>query len=258
MRSPEEALLGILQPLSKLLNAPLEIDAAGGVRRRDGQPLSELENQLTTQLLDLIRASKEQDARVRALGDQITALRLENFDLITKNKALEEFSARDSLTGLYNRWFVLEKIDSEINRALRSGQPMSVLMIDLDHFKQINDSFGHPAGDEVLKSVGSMVRESCRVYDVAGRYGGEEFCVVLPDTRVDNTPAVAERIRHRLASTPLRVAGSSVTVTASIGVAGTDLGDTMLSAGALVERADRALYAAKHHGRNRVEVWESH
>lgn len=257
-KSPEKALASVLRPLSLLLKEPLEMDAAaGGLRRADGQPLNDIERQLIGEFLDLIGLAHEHDARVRALEERVTALQLENLDLVAKNSFLSEISARDSLTGLYNRWYVMEKIDSEINRALRHGYPMSVLMLDLDHFKNINDSFGHPAGDEVLKSVGQMLRESCRVYDVPGRYGGEEFCIVLPETRVNNTTAVAERIRHRLASTSLPVGDASVTVTASIGIAGTDSlsNDGVISASALVERADRALYAAKHHGRNRVELW---
>ena len=174
-----------------------------------------------------------------------------------QNRTLSEISARDALTGLYNRWYVMEKIDSEMNRALRHGSPMSVLMLDLDHFKRVNDSFGHSVGDEVLKNVGQVLRESCRVYDVPGRYGGEEFCIVLPDTRVGNTKAVAERIRSRLASTELPVGTTSIIVTASIGVAGMDsvADEGVVSAAALLDRADRALYSAKHHGRNRVELY---
>ena len=257
-KSPEQAIASILRPLSLLLKEPLEFDdAAGGLRRADGQPLNEIERQLIGEFLDLVGQAHEHDARVRALEERVTALQLENLDLVAKNSFLSEISVRDSLTGLYNRWYVMEKIDSEINRALRHGYPMSVLMMDLDHFKNINDSFGHPAGDEVLKSVGQMLRESCRVYDVAGRYGGEEFCIVLPEPRVNNTTVVAERIRSRLATTPVAVGGTAISVTASIGVAGTDSvnNEGVLSASALVERADRALYAAKHHGRNRVELW---
>ena len=123
-----------------------------------------------------------------------------NLDLSVKNRTLAEISARDSLTGLYNRWYVMEKIDSEMNRSLRHGSPVSVLMLDIDHFKRVNDAFGHTVGDQVLQSVGQVLRESCRVYDVPGRYGGEEFCVVLPETRIGNTTVVAERIRERLAA----------------------------------------------------------
>ena len=135
---------------------------------------------------------------MRSMQEQLANVESENLELLRQNSALSEVSARDTLTGLYNRWYVMEKIDSEMNRALRHGSPVSVLMIDIDHFKRVNDTFGHSAGDQVLQSVGKMLRESCRVYDVPGRYGGEEFCVVLPETRVGNTTVVAERIRERL------------------------------------------------------------
>ena len=197
------------------------------------------------------------DARLRMFEDRLGRLESENLDLLMQNRTLSEISARDSLTGLYNRWYVMEKIDSEMNRALRHGSPMSLLMLDLDHFKSVNDSFGHSVGDEVLKNVGQVLRDSCRVYDVPGRYGGEEFCIVLPETRVGNTRQVAERIRSRLATTELPVGDKSIIVTASIGVAGMDsvADEGVVSAAALLDRADRALYAAKSHGRNRVELW---
>ena len=115
------------------------------------------------------------------------SLQRENLDLVVKNRMLSEVSSRDALTGLYNRWFVIEKIDSEMNRALRHGSPMSLLMLDIDHFKRVNDTWGHGAGDQVLKAIGKLLRDSCRVYDVPGRYGGEEFCIVLPETRPGNT-----------------------------------------------------------------------
>jgi diguanylate cyclase (GGDEF)-like protein len=185
-------------------------------------------------------------------------LQRENLDLTVRNRMLSEVSTRDSLTGLYNRWFVLEKIDSELNRALRHGSPMSLLMLDLDHFKRINDTFGHTAGDQVLQGIGRLLRESCRVYDVPGRYGGEEFCIVLPETKSGNTTVVAERIRQKLAASELPCGDGSIAVTASIGIAGTDSSDAaVLSPAELIERADRALYAAKNRGRNRVEMWSS-
>jgi diguanylate cyclase (GGDEF)-like protein len=152
----------------------------------------------------------------------------------------------------------MEKIDSEMNRSLRHGSPVSILMLDIDHFKRVNDSFGHTAGDDVLRSVGQVLRDCCRVYDVPGRYGGEEFCVVLPETRVGNTAVVAERIRERMATNRFEVGGDTVVVTASIGVAGIDSidGEGVVSSSTLIDRADRALYSAKHHGRNRVEQWD--
>jgi diguanylate cyclase (GGDEF)-like protein len=131
-------------------------------------------------------------------------------------------------------------------------------MLDIDHFKRVNDAFGHAAGDGVLRSVAQVLRDSCRVYDVPGRYGGEEFCVVLPETKTGNTTVVAERIRERMASSSFNVGADSVVVTASIGIAGIDSmeGEGIVSPSILIDRADRALYSAKHHGRNRVELWD--
>jgi diguanylate cyclase (GGDEF)-like protein len=226
----------------------------------DGKPFSDLERSLIEELFGVIRTAAESEARYEELEQRMLSLQRENLELVVKNRLLAEASSRDALTGLYNRWFLVEKLDSELNRALRHGSPMSLLMLDLDHFKQINDTFGHPAGDQVLQAIGRLLRESCRVYDVPGRYGGEEFCVVLPETRPANTIVVAERIRHRLESTELPCGDRSVVVTASIGIAGMDVpvddGD-VLSPAALIDRADRALYAAKSHGRNRVEMWDT-
>jgi len=271
MRRIAEVAGRILRPLSRLLDRRLQLDegaAAAGdmtvvsvaapaviVRAEEGRPFNESERQLLDEIFALARVADESDNRLRALEDRFLILQRENLDLVMKNRILSEISHKDALTGLYNRFYVMEKIDSEMNRALRHGYPISVLMLDLDHFKRINDSYGHPVGDEVLKIVGQVLRESCRVYDVAGRYGGEEFCIVLPETRVGNTTQVAERIRNRLATTPLSVGSTSIVVTASIGVAGMDSTEGVLSASTLVERADRALYSAKHLGRNRVEMW---
>ena len=271
MRRIAEVAGRILRPLSRLLDRRLQLDegaAAAGdmtvvsvaapaviVRAEEGRPFNESERQLLDEIFALARVADESDNRLRALEDRFLILQRENLDLVMKNRILSEISHKDALTGLYNRFYVMEKIDSEMNRALRHGYPISVLMLDLDHFKRINDSYGHPVGDEVLKIVGQVLRESCRVYDVAGRYGGEEFCIVLPETQVGNTTQVAERIRNRLATTPLSVGSTSIVVTASIGVAGMDSTEGVLSASTLVERADRALYSAKHLGRNRVEMW---
>ena len=260
IKTREDIAARILRPLSQLLKMPLELDrATGEVRAVGGRTLDAIELRLIDEVLQVAgEGEKSGDTRLRALEQRVAELQRENKQLESKNTVLADISARDSLTGLYNRWYVREKIDSEMNRAMRHGYPMSVLMLDLDHFKQINDSYGHPAGDSVLRSVGQMLRESCRVYDVPGRYGGEEFCIVLPETKVNGTTTVAERIRSRLETTRLSVGDSSIVVTASIGIAGVDSvsEDGVLSASMLVERADRALYAAKHQGRNRVELWE--
>src|SRR5438132_2305283 len=238
MRRIAEVAGRILRPLSRLLDRRLQLDegaAAAGdmtvvsvaapavvVRAEDGRPFNDSEKELLDEIFALARVADENDNRLRALEERFLILQRENLDLVMKNRILSEISHKDALTGLYNRFYVMEKIDSEMNRALRHGYPISVLMLDLDHFKRINDSYGHPVGDEVLKIVGQVLRDSCRVYDVAGRYGGAGICLVRPETQVGNTTQVAERLRNRLATTPLSVGSDSVVVTASIGIAGID------------------------------------
>jgi diguanylate cyclase (GGDEF)-like protein len=261
----------ILRPLSDLIGKPLRVATPGltgeetlvrvapGTILSSDATLTSDERRLISEILEVVRQADEQDERIRELEGQVGKLASDNMQLAVQNSALSEASARDSLTGLYNRWYVIDKIESEINRSLRNGTPMALLMLDIDHFKNVNDTYGHIAGDHVLQVVARLVKESCRVYDVPGRYGGEEFCVLLPDIALLSTPTVAERIRHRLETTPMDVTGASVVVTASIGIAGIDVGmrDPVLSPAALIDRADRALYEAKHLGRNRVAVWDS-
>jgi diguanylate cyclase (GGDEF)-like protein len=272
----ESAATRMISPLSALLHKPLSLveghlpDAAQAFAIRcsvprlsvvsaDGRAFSEDERRLLHEVFDVVRLATESDERFSELEQRMMGLQRENLDLIVKNRALSEVSTRDTLTGLYNRFYVLEKIDSEINRAVRHGSPMSLLMLDIDHFKRVNDTWGHSVGDQVLQWVGRTLRESCRVYDVAGRYGGEEFCVVLPETRLGNCTVVAERIRHRMAEHSIALGHAEVTVTASIGIAGLDAlpEDGIVSPAALIDRADRALYSAKHRGRNRVELWDA-
>lgn len=276
MDSFEAAVARILEPVSALLHKPLSLVDAQSPEARtgfavrldvprvavvssDGTPFGEHERRLIHELFGIIKYAEETEARFQELEQRMLGLQRENLDLVVKNRRLSEVSTRDALTGLYNRWFVMEKIDSEINRALRHGSPMSLLMLDIDHFKRINDTWGHPAGDQVLQAIGKLLRDSCRVYDVPGRYGGEEFCIVLPETKPGNTTIVAERIRRRLEETALACGDGSVVVTASMGIAGMEAENEgeILSPAALIDRADRALYTAKHRGRNRVETWEN-
>ena len=247
VRIAEEMASRVARSLSSLLNKPFTPDAQ----------LADEERAVMRDLLELVNVAGASEERVRELEARVEQLQHENIELIMKNRVLAEVSARDSLTGLYNRWYVMEKIDSEMNRSLRHGSPVALLMLDIDHFKRINDSFGHTAGDSVLRSFGQVLRDSCRVYDVPGRYGGEEFCIVLPETRIGNTTAVAERIQQRLAESRFDVGDDRVAITASIGIAGLDsvADEGMVTSAALIERADRALYSAKHLGRNRVEIW---
>ena len=264
----------ILSPLSALLKKPIRVVVSQEAERSDaftvhlplahlsivsaGGAFTEAERQIIYEIFDVIRHAEENSLRAAELQERVGRLERENLDLVVKNKILSEAQSRDALTGLYNRWFLTDKIEAEINRSLRHGAPLSLMMLDIDHFKRVNDTYGHSAGDHVLQSVGKVLRESCRVYDIPSRYGGEEFCILLPETKIDNTSVVANRIRERLQSADMEVPGASVVVTASIGVATLDGGgDTVLTGSALIDRADRALYSAKERGRNRVEFWDS-
>src|SRR5438874_3077440 len=174
MSTDDTTIARLLPPLSAILSRQLgtvvglafDADSSAilpvapgiGVRAEDGRAFSPTERQLLKALFDVIRHADDRETRVRDLEERIIALQRENLDLIVKNKILSEVSARDALTGLYNRWYVMEKIDSEMNRSLRHGSPVSLLMLDIDFFKRVNDEYGHPAGDEVLKCVGRVLR----------------------------------------------------------------------------------------------------
>lgn len=158
----------------------------------------------------------------------------------------------DSLTGVFNRRYVNAHLPRLLDRAIDSHKPVAVLMFDIDHFKSVNDSFGHAIGDEVLREVSARSSRNLRTFDLVARLGGEEFVVILPDTDGEAALIVAERLRQRIADTPFIVSttGGEISVTVSIGISvGGRLGDT---AEGLIRRADEALYEAKRSGRNCV------
>jgi diguanylate cyclase len=164
------------------------------------------------------------------------------------NEELRTLSVTDGLTGLPNHTSWELAAEREFARSRRYAQPAAVLMMDLDHFKAVNDTHGHAAGDAVLRATGAVLRQLLRALDVPGRYGGEEFGVLLPGTDLAGAEAIAERIRARLDARPLADAGG-LRVSASIGCAALEAADA--SAAAWIARADRALYRAKAAGRNR-------
>jgi two-component system cell cycle response regulator len=163
-----------------------------------------------------------------------------------------ELAVTDQLTGLHNRRYMEGQLGALVTRATMGGDPVAALMIDIDHFKKINDGYGHDVGDEVLREFAVRLASNVRAIDLPCRYGGEEFTVIMPDTRLADAERIAERIRLHVAGSPFRVAGDSdqLTVTISIGVAATrGSGDSPES---LLKRADEAVYEAKAAGRNRV------
>ncbi len=175
---------------------------------------------------------------------------------IMQNYALKQENITDSLMGIFNRRYLDRRLKDETERALNYAHPLSIFLIDIDHFKQVNDNYGHQVGDLVLKNIAQNIKESLRESDVLARYGGEEFVVILPRTQVSTSYTLAERLRHVVANSQLVLPGESdidilsIGVTVSVGVAG--LTSKCKDYQCLIKNADRALYQAKQNGRNQV------
>jgi len=165
---------------------------------------------------------------------------------------LTDLASKDALTGLLNRRAIMEALPKEINRIERQEQTLCIGMCDIDHFKQVNDTYGHIAGDEVLKEVTRRMTDTLREYDLLGRYGGEEFLIITPVDTIDNSKLVYQRICQAVSEQPIEFDGGSITVTISCGVTGYRPKDDDHSISKVIARADEALYEAKDAGRNRV------
>ena len=161
-------------------------------------------------------------------------------------------ACKDALTGCFTRGHALDVIDAELRRARRSQTPVSLIMFDLDHFKDVNDRYGHLCGDAVLSAVGKRMKEVLRGSDLKCRYGGEEFLVLLPETPLHGARRVAETLRREIAERPVPWSGEGLTITASFGLAQTMPGEVNVQA--VIARADQALYRAKDDGRNCVRI----
>lgn len=193
-------------------------------------------------------------ADLAALVERELAFRSVNasqLDLQKKNKNLRRKSLIDPLIGTWNRGAIMRILTIEAVRCDKAGLPLSLIVADLDYFKKINDTYGHPAGDAVLVKAASRLRSCIRPQEALGRYGGEEFLIVLPGSPHLTAMAVAERMRQAIASQPETIAGTTLNLTISAGVASTDLFPTATTE-ELISRADIALYSAKDAGRNRV------
>ena len=173
--------------------------------------------------------------------------------LAEARRQLETLATTDPLTGLFNRRQILERFEEECERAQRGSAGLSCILLDVDHFKQVNDTYGHQQGDVVLRMIATQTRASLRAYDVVGRYGGEEFIALLPGTDLDTAIASAERLRQAIQSSAVLTSssGEPQPTTISLGLTEWQLGDTVDT---MVHRADEALYRAKAAGRNRIET----
>ncbi|MFM2043204.1 MAG: hypothetical protein RLY86_1780 [Pseudomonadota bacterium] len=196
----------------------------------------------------LARVNRFIAARSRSAARELRRVQSE---LLAANQRLETLASHDALTGLVNRRGLMHRLEQERARCARTGSTFSLLLIDLDHFKAVNDSYGHQTGDAVLVEAGRRIALGLRLPDLAARHGGEEFAVLLADTEFDNALVVAERIRSRIRETPIRVEGAPILITASIGVTAWQGEWDRIEA--VMSRADQALYAAKDRGRDCVE-----
>jgi diguanylate cyclase (GGDEF)-like protein len=174
------------------------------------------------------------------------------YELEQANKKLDLISRTDELTQLPNRRDMHRTIEKEVDRAKRFRKAFSVIFIDIDHFKDVNDTYGHAAGDAVLKSVASTIRSLLRKYDVLARYGGEEFLTLLPETELGDAAHVAERFRKNIENQTIFFGGQEIKVTITLGVAQFD---SSQGAEKCIQLADKALYEGKEHGRNKVILW---
>jgi diguanylate cyclase (GGDEF)-like protein len=202
--------------------------------------MSEGDRQMLADLAILV----EHELQLGSMGEA-------QFELERTNKSLRRKSLIDPLIGTWNRGAIMRILTIDAIRCEKSGVPLSLIVIDLDHFKKINDAHGHPAGDEVLVRVASRLRSCIRPQEALGRYGGEEFLIVLPGSSGATAAAVAERMRQAIAAESESIGGTTISVSISAGVASTDV-FPKATAEELIDRADTAMYAAKEAGRNRV------
>lgn len=217
-------------------------------------------NLMAIQLQQAFEEQERQREEIQAQNEELLALYQQlrtahqelaqlNAELMEANRALEQAALTDGLTGLKNHRAFQESLHSLVQMAERHQEPLSLIMLDIDYFKQFNDRFGHPEGDELLKQVAEVLRQSARAYDVVARYGGEEFALLLPNTPLPQAVQVAERIRAQIS----QIQNPHAPISASLGVASYRAGTAPAT---LLYEADAALYRAKHNGRNQVCTYQ--
>jgi diguanylate cyclase len=209
-------------------------------------------NEIRAVVESLVKSTRAMRDTNQALQDRLALSKTEISNLQQSLEAIRAESLTDPLTGLGNRKYFDRSIEAEVENALANGEPLSLLMFDIDHFKSFNDSYGHLTGDQVLRLVGMSLKQTIKGRDITARYGGEEFAVVLPNTALRQALTVADHIRRAVMAKELKKKSTGEIlgrVTISVGVSMLKPGDDTDS---LIERADACLYAAKRNGRNRV------
>lgn len=227
------------EPLGNLMHMMQEV-SAGRIPEFRRAPARDEIGYLSNHFAEMVTSLREQQEEVRRAHTQLKR------DAIT-----------DSLTGLYNRRYLYDLFPKLWSEAIRQGKPLTLIIVDLDLFKRINDNYGHLAGDQVLLHFARVLREGCRVSDFLFRLGGEEFLILAPGD-LDGAQVLAEKVRSQLEREPCQEGGRVISVTASFGIAQTEPGDGVNGLSQVLARADQALYSAKQGGRNRVSVWYAH
>ncbi|ONM44680.1 diguanylate cyclase [Halopseudomonas pachastrellae] len=217
------------------------------------QPITGMADEMYQNVTILpLRSSTGKTDHVCLIIYDVTGVAVNKRQLESANTKLQELALRDGLTGLLNRRYWESCLEREFARHQRYDNPVSLVIFDIDHFKRVNDTYGHQTGDEVIRETARITSQLVRETDFAGRYGGEEFVVLLPGTTLDGAAQFAERLRSTIERQQLDYQGSPLTFTISLGVA--TLADDMAGYQALLERADKALYQSKEGGRNQVTV----
>ncbi len=193
----------------------------------------------------------ELEEKNRQLNDMVTQLARVQKAIELKNRELEYLASRDPMTDCYNRRALREQLDVEFQKARQSNRELSCIMTDIDHFKRVNDTYGHGLGDDVIRMVSAKLKELVRDGDIVARFGGEEFCIILPSADIEQAKVIADRCREEIAAAQC----NGIKVTSSFGISSIRLGAE--TPNALIQKADEALYYSKQNGRNKVSLWHS-
>jgi diguanylate cyclase (GGDEF)-like protein len=249
--------------MRRTIIAPLKEVAYRALRLAEGHLDERMEYRSRNEIGRVVEAFNHMADELQASYEELQLdkeeLEAQQAELIEKNSLLERVSITDALTGLYNRGYMINRLAGDLSYSQRYGQPLSCLMMDLDFFKAINDTYGHQAGDLVLRQLAQIINMNLRKSDVAVRYGGEEFFVICPNTEGNGAVMLGERIRRAVQEHDFDIGdGNVIRMTISIGVAYIaphDIKDIVQAERDIITRADSALYIAKGDGRNNVKLF---
>ena len=242
---------GINNTIDSVADKSIEIFSSFEIDPGNMKPFSEILQEANEELGKLNLSYEQLVMELKQAKERAENLALELKDT---NDKLRKLASMDSLTGLYNHRYFQDFMDKELGRATRNKKPFSLIMLDLDHFKKINDEYGHPRGDIVLKSISALIEKKVRTSDLVARYGGEEFAIILPETDLKGTVIFAERLRKTIEQFEIQTDGIKIKVTISVGVTTWLPGGSVKEKSKIINAADKALYNSKNTGRNKISI----